>query len=85
MLAVVAVLTTLVLIGWIIYRGVRQKPIMAHSVVRGIAYVAGVFTFAYFLSMNIPLLLKVVFSIMLGAVMIVFAAQLQRRKQGKNP
>ena len=81
MLTAVAVLASLALIGWLIYRGVKQKPIRAHTVVRAIAYLAGLYTFAFFLSMDFPLLIKVVVSIVLGAVLIVFGATIQHRRQ----
>lgn len=81
MLIVVAVLASLVFIGWIIYRAVKQKPIRAHTVTRVLAYVAGIYTFAFFLSMDIPQLVKIMVSILLGAVLIVLAAYLQRRRQ----
>ena len=85
MLTAVAVLASLALIGWLIYRGVKQKPIRAHTVVRAIAYLAGLYTFAFFLSMDFPLLIKVVVSIVLGAVLIVFGATIQRRRQADKP
>jgi len=80
-LIVVAVLASLAFIGWIIYRAVKQKPIRAHTVTRVLAYVAGIYTFAFFLSMDIPQLVKIMVSILLGAVLIVLAAYLQRRRQ----
>ena len=81
MLTTVAVLASLVFIGWLVYRAVRQRPIRAHTITRAIAYVTALYTFAFFLSMDIPLLLKVVASILLGAVLIVLGATLQRRRQ----
>ncbi len=80
MLTAVAVLASLALIGWLIYRGVRQKPIQAHTAVRAIAYLTGLYTFAFFLSMDFPLLIKVVVSIVLGAALIVIGATIQRRR-----
>ncbi len=81
MLTTVTVLASLALIGWLIYRAVRQKPIKAHTIVRALAYLTGLYTFAFFLTMNIPLLIQVVVSIMLGAVLIVLGATVQRRRQ----
>ena len=81
MLTAVAVLASLALIGWLIYRAVRQKPIKAHTIARALAYLTGLYTFAFFLSMNIPLLIQVVVSILFGAVLIVLGASLQRRRQ----
>jgi len=84
-LTAVAVLASLALIGWLIYRAVRQKPIKAHTIVRALAYLTGLYTFAFFLTMNIPLLIRVVVSIVLGAVLIVMAATIQRRQQPDRP
>ena len=85
MLTAVAVLASLAFIGWLVYRAIRQKPIKAHTIVRALAYVTGLYTFAFFLSMNIPLLIQVVVSILFGAVLIVLGASLQRRRQpGKS-
>jgi len=80
-LIVVAVLASLVFIGWLIYRAVKQKPIRAHTVTRVLAYVTVIYTFAFFLSMDIPQLVKIVISILLGAALIVIAAYLQRHRQ----
>jgi hypothetical protein len=85
MLTAVAVLASLALIGWLIYRAVKQKPIKAHTIVRALAYLTGLYTFAFFLSMDIPLLIQVVVSIMLGAVLIVLGATVQRRRQAEKP
>ena len=81
MLIVAAVLASLVFIGWLIYRAVKQKPVRAHTVTRVLAYVTGIYTFAFFLTMDIPQLVKIMVSILLGAVLIVLAAYLQRRRQ----
>ena len=80
----VAVLASLVFIGWIIYRVVKVKSVKAYMVSYGVACVAGVFTFAYFLSLDIPQLIKIVVSILLGMALIVLAAFLQRRQPGKT-
>jgi hypothetical protein len=80
-LTAVAVLASLAFLGWLIYRAVKQKPVRAHTVTRVLAYVAGVYTFAFFLAMDIPQLVKIVVSILLGAVLIILAAYLQRRRQ----
>ena len=85
MLTAVAVLASLAFIGWLIYRAVKQKPVRAHTIARALAYVAGLYTFAFFLSMDIPLLIQVVVSILLGAVLIVLGASLQRRRQAGKP
>ena len=77
----VAVLASLAFIGWLIYRAVKGKSFKAHIVTYAVACVAGVYTYAFFLSMNIPQLIKIVASIILGMILIVLAAYLQRRRQ----
>jgi hypothetical protein len=84
MAAVVAVLACLAFIGWIIYRAVKEKSIKAHFVSYGVAVVAGVFTYAYFLSMDFPQLIKIVVSILLGIILIVTGALLQRRMASRS-
>jgi len=81
----VAILASLGFIGWVIYRAVRGKPIKAHVVAYAVACVTGVFTLAYFLSMDIPQLIKIVVSILLGVILIIVAALLQRRRQPSKP
>ncbi|MFC1918302.1 hypothetical protein ACFLXH_06610 [Chloroflexota bacterium] len=81
MLTAVAVITSLMLIGWLIFLGVKQRPVKAHTVARALAYVTGVYTFAFFLGMDFPKLVKVLVSILLGALLIVLAAYVQRRRQ----
>jgi len=81
---VVAVLASLAFIGWLIYRAVKGKPFKAHTVTYGVACVAGVFTFAFFLSMDIPQLIKILVSILLGMALIVLAAYLQRRQASRQ-
>ena len=81
----VAVLASLAFIGWIIYRAVKGKSVKAHLVSYGVACVAGVFTYAYFLSMDFPQLIKIIASIFLGIILIVTGALLQRRRHPGKP
>lgn len=83
MLTAVAVIASLGFIGWLVYRAVRQKPVKAHTVIRALAYVTAIYTFAFFLGMDLPQLIKILVSILLGAALIVLAALLQRRQAGK--
>ncbi|MFC1941005.1 hypothetical protein ACFLWL_01140 [Chloroflexota bacterium] len=85
MLIAVAVLASLTFVGWLIYRAAKQKPVRAYMVTRVLAYVAGIYTFAFFLGMDLPQLIKVLVSILLGAAVIVLAAYLQRRHQPTKP
>ncbi|MBI2860013.1 MAG: hypothetical protein HYX91_00725 [Chloroflexi bacterium] len=82
MATAVAVLGSLALIGWLIYRAFKGKPFKAHTIAYIIACAAGVFTFAFFLNMNISQLLKIFISILVGIILIIIAALLQRRQAG---
>ena len=75
----IAVLATLGFIAWIVVRAVKEKAVKAHFVSYGIAVVAGIFTYAYFLSLDFPQLIKIVASIILGILLIIFGALYQRR------
>ncbi|HUV75558.1 MAG TPA: hypothetical protein VMW00_02770 [Dehalococcoidales bacterium] len=77
----VAVLASLAFIGWLIYRAIKGRPFKAHTITYGVAEVAGVYTYAFFLSMDIPQLVKIVVSIILGMILIFVAAYVQRRRQ----
>lgn len=80
----VAVLAALAFIGWLIFRAVKEKSVKAHFISYGVAIVAGVFTYAYFLSLDFPQLIKIVASIFLGIVLIVVGALYQRRVAGRS-
>jgi len=84
MAATIAVLATLGFIGWLIYRAVKGKQVKAHNIAYGISVITGIFTYAFFLSMDMPQLIKVVVSIFLGIVLIILAALLQRRQVSKQ-
>jgi len=85
MATAVAVLASLGFIGWVIARAVRGKPIKVHVISYAVACITGVFTLAYFLTMDIPQLIKIVVCIFLGLALIVIAAYLQRRRQPSKP
>ena len=79
----IATFAILGFIGWLIYRAVRGKPFKPHIVAYGVACITGIFTLAFFLGMDIPQLIKIVVCILLGMVLIVVAAYMQRRQPGK--
>jgi len=81
----IAVVGSLAFIGWLIWRAVKRRPIKAHLVSYIIACIAGVFTFTFFLSMDLPEVLKILVSIVLGGVLIFIAAWLQRRVRTSMP
>ncbi len=85
MATAIAILASLAFIGWLIYRAVKGKQIKAHTVSYGVACITGVFTYAFFLSMDVPQLVKVVISILLGVALIILAAYLQRQRQSGQP
>lgn len=84
MATAVAVLASLAFIGWIIYRAIKVRPFKAHTVSYGVAVVTGVYAYAYFLSMDVPQLIKIVVSILLGIMLIVIGALLQRRLASRS-
>ena len=85
MAVTIAVLASLGFIGWLIYRAVRGKTIRAHNVAYAVSVVTGIFTYAFFLGMDIPDLVKIVISIIGGMVLIFVAAYTERRRQPGKP
>ncbi len=79
----IATFAILGFIGWLIYRAVKGRQVKAHHVVYGISVVTGIFTYGFFLSMNILQPVKILASIILGIALIVLAALLQRRQPTK--
>lgn len=84
MVIAIGVLAALALFGWLIYRGVKDKAVRAHTISYGLSVIAGVFTYAYFLSLNYPQLVKILVSILLGILLIILGALWQRRKASKQ-
>ena len=80
----IATLAILGFIGWLIYRAVRGRQVKAHHITYGIAVITGIFTYGFFLSMNILQPVKILVSIFLGLALIIFAAYLQRRHPLKS-
>jgi hypothetical protein len=81
----IAVIGSLAFVGWLIWRAVKRKPIKAHLVSYILACIAGVFTFTFFLSMDLPEVVKILASIILGGVLIFIAAWFQRRAKPEQP
>jgi hypothetical protein len=81
----VAVIGSLAFIGWLIWRAAKRKPIKAHLVSYILACIAGVFTFTFFLTMDIPEVVKILASIILGGALIFIAAWFQRRIKPEEP
>jgi hypothetical protein len=80
----VAVIGALAFIGWLIWRAAKRKPVKAHLVSYILACIAGVFTFTFFLTMDIPEVVKILASIILGGVLIFVAAWFQRRVKSEE-
>ncbi|MCK4331284.1 MAG: hypothetical protein KAW81_01900 [Dehalococcoidia bacterium] len=74
----VGIIASLAFIGWLIWRAARKKPIKAYVVMYGLSCIAGVFSFAFFLSMDLPKMGKILVCIILGAALIFMAAWSQR-------
>ena len=81
MLSALAVLLSLAFIGWLIWWAIRRKSFRAHTVMYLLSTLAGIYTLAFFLSMDIPTIVKVVVSIILGVILIFLAAYLQRQRE----
>ena len=79
MLTVMGVILSLVFVGWLIWRAAKRKPIKAYIVMYGLSCLAGIFTLAFFLSMDLSENIKVLTCIILGGVLIYIAARLQQR------
>ena len=75
----VAIIGSLAFIGWLAWRAAKKKPIKAHLVSYGVSCIAGIFTFAFFLGMDLPELVKILVCIVLGGLLIFVAARSQQR------
>jgi len=84
MLTVVGIILSLAFIGWLIWHAVKRRPIKAHMAMYGLSCVAGIFTLAFFLSMDIPRMIKILVCIILGSTLIYVAARLQQRTKAKQ-
>ena len=80
----VAVLAILAFLGWFIFWAIKEKSLKAHSVSFGVAIVAGILTYAYFLSMDLPQLIKIVASIIIGIILIVVGSLYARRLSDRS-
>lgn len=78
----IGVLLSLVFIGWLVRLAVKKKSVRAHMVMYALSWLGGIFTIAFFLSMDIERMVKILISIILGAILIFIAASFQRRQTG---
>ena len=83
-MAAVGILAVLALIGWLSWRAAKRKAIKAYMIMYGLSSLAGIFTLAFFLNMDLPKIVKILVCIILGVALIFVAAWFQRRaKQGQ--
>jgi hypothetical protein len=76
----IAILAILAFIGWLIVRAVASRSIKAHYICYGLSIITGIFTYGYLLTLDFPQLIKIIASIAVGIVLIVFGALYQRRR-----
>jgi hypothetical protein len=79
MLTAVGIILSLAFIGWLIWRAAKRKAIKAYMALYGLSCVAGIFTLAFFLTMDISKMIKILACIIFGGVLIYLAARLQQR------
>jgi len=85
MLTAIGIILSLAFIGWLVWRAVKRKPIKAYMAMYGLSCVAGIFTLAFFLSMDISKMIKILACIILGGILIYLAARLQQRAKANQP
>ena len=83
-LVTLSILASLGLIDWLIVRAIKHRSFSAHTVSYALAILAGVFSYAFFLSMDLPQMVKIVVSILMGAALIFLAAYLQLRRRARK-
>ncbi len=79
MLTAVGVILSVAFIGWLVWRAVKRKAVKAYMALYGLSCVAGIFTLAFFLSMDISKMIKILVCIILGGILIFLAARLQQQ------
>lgn len=86
MLIVLGIALSAGYVGWLVFwHAIRRKPIKAHLIMYGLSVLAGIYTIAFFMTMDIPRIVKVVVAVVLGAVLIFVAARQQRQRQPGEP
>ena len=81
----VGIIASLVFIGWLIWRAAKKRQMRAYMAMYGLSCVTGIFTFAFFLSMDLPKMVKILICIILGAALIFMAAWSQWRVKPSQP
>ena len=85
MLIALAIILSAGFVGWLIWRAIKGKTIKVHLVMNGLATLAGIYTIAFFMTMDIQTIVKILVAIILGGVLIFVAARQQRRRQSDKP
>ena len=84
MLIALAVILSAGFAGWLVWRAVKGRTIKVHLVMYGLTVLSGIYTLVFFMTMDIPQIAKVLVAIVLGGVLIFWAARLQRRSQPRQ-
>jgi len=79
LLGILAVSLVIVFSSWVIRRFVQGRPLKPHMVMYGLCLGTGIFTIAFFMSMDIPKVAKIVTCIALGVILIFIAASREQR------
>jgi len=84
MLTAVGIILSLAFIGSLAWRAAKRKAIKAYMAMYGLSSMAGIFTLAFFLSMDISKMIKILGCIILGGFLIYLAARLQQRAKANQ-
>jgi uncharacterized membrane protein YfcA len=84
MLTAVGIVLSLSFIGWLAWRAAKRRAIKAYMAMYGLSCVAGIFTLAFFLSMDISKMIKILACIIFGSILIYLAARLQQRAKANQ-
>jgi len=84
MLYFIGTVLVIAFIVWLIRRAAKKKAIKAYMVLYGLSCMAGIFTLAFFLTMDISKMIKILVCIIFGVVLIFLAARLQQRAKANQ-
>lgn len=79
MLYFIGIVLSLAFIGWLIWHAAKKKVVKAYMAMYGLSCVAGIFTLAFFLTMDMSKTIKILACIIFGVILIYLAARLQQR------
>jgi len=84
-LTVIGIILSLAFVGWVAWRAAKRKAVKAHMAMYGLSCMAGIFTLAFFLTMDVSKMIKILVCIILGSTLIYVAARLQQRAKVNQP